>query len=225
MGHSPREMELLQLLKELQEILANALSSLGGKFPKTPEAHYMGFVAIAINEAADGYLVLRQGYRLKASKLMIRPALEVLLGGIAVENNPGLLVRKAYSEWEEWGKMLKDPKNKAEHEQRWNEFEIAVKNQDPGCVIVREHLSVRKIAELAGMLPHYERSYRLYCKFTHGALGAIKGSLDPITDESDSSVMIWCVSQAIALLERQTPAILPDMNHLGERVERILFKP
>ena len=95
MEHSPQEMELLQLLKELQEILANAVNSLGGQTPKSPEAHYMGFVAKSVNTAADGYLVLRQAFRVNASKLLIRPALEITLAGAAVERtNGGFLCAK-----------------------------------------------------------------------------------------------------------------------------------
>ena len=218
-------MELLRLLKELQEILANAVNSLGGQTPKTPEAHYMGFVAKSVNTAADGYLVLRQAFRVNASKLLVRPALEVILGGVAVEKERGLLVRKAYSEWEDWGKMLKEPASIAQHKQRWDEFEKKVKREDPSCPIICEHLSVKKTAELAKMEKHYEISYRIYCKYTHGALEAIAGTLDQITDDSDSQVMLWCVFQAIGLLARQTPATFPDMKPIFDRVDRQLFQP
>jgi hypothetical protein len=110
MEHSQQEIEALQLLNELQKVLDDALNSLSGKPPaESPEAHYMSFVGKAVNTAADGYLVLRQAYRVNASKLLIRPALEVVLAGVAVETERGLLVRKAYSEWKERGKMFKDP--------------------------------------------------------------------------------------------------------------------
>ena len=225
MEHSPQEIEHLQLLKELQEVLANALNSLAGKTPKSPEAHYAGFVAKSVNFAADGYLVLRQAYRVTASKLLIRPTLEVIMGGVAVENERGLLIRKAYSEWEEWGKMLKDAVSKMRHNQLWDEFEKKVRLEAPNCPIVCESIGLKKISEIAKMEKHYEISYRIYCKFTHGALEAIAGNLDSITDDSDSQVMIWGVFQAIGLLGRQTPAFFPEMKPLFERVDRQIFQP
>jgi hypothetical protein len=226
MEHSPEEIEILQLLKDLQEILASALNSLSGKTPpKSPEAFYMSFVAKAVNTSADGYLVLRNAYRVSASKLLIRPALEVILGGVAVEKEPGLLVRKAYSEWEERDKMFKDPVAKTLHKQYWDKFEKRVRAQDPTCPIVCKHLGVRETAKLAMMEEHYEISYRIYCKFTHGAFEAIAGQLDSATDDRDSLVMAWCVFQALGLLGRQTPATFPDMKPYFERVDRLLFQP
>jgi hypothetical protein len=73
------------------------------------------------------------------------------------------------------------------------------------------------------MEQHYQVSYRLYCKFTHGALGALSGALDEVTDDSDSRVMSWCVCQALGLLERQTPAKLPDLGVFYERLDRLVF--
>jgi hypothetical protein len=147
------------------------------------------------------------------------------MGGVAVEKERGLLVRKAYSEWEEWGKMLKDAASKTQHKQRLDEFEKKVKHEDPNCPIVCKSIGLKKISEIAKMEKHYEISYRIYCKFTHGALEAIAGNFDPITDDSDSQVMIWCVFQAIGLLGRQTPETFPDMKQLFERVDRQIFQP
>ena len=226
MEHSQQEIEALQLLSELQKVLADALNSLSGKPPaESPEAHYMSFVGKAVNTAADGYLVLRQAYRVNASKLLIRPALEVVLAGVAVETERGLLVRKAHSEWKERGKMFKDPNYTSLHQQYWDKFEKKVRTEDPSCPINLKHLSIQEIAKLAKMEEHYEVSYRIYCQFTHGALEAIAGQLDSTTDSRDSFVMIWCLYQVLGLLGRKTPATFPDMKPLFDRVERLLFQP
>jgi hypothetical protein len=223
MKHSPQEIEFLQLVKELQKALASGLDSLGGKTPKNPEARYMGFVAKAVNTAADGYIVLREAYRVNASKLLIRPALEVILAAAAVENERGFLVRKAYAEWKDWGKMLTDSASIAQHQQKWDEFEKRVKAEDPSCPIVLKNFTVQEMSKLAKMEKHYEMSYRIYCKFTHGALDAIGGNLSGFTDDTDTAVMAWCAFQAIGFLQKHTPAKFPEMEELLERVDRLLF--
>jgi hypothetical protein len=223
MEHSPEEIEILQLLSDLQNVLGIAVNSLGDRTPKNPEAHYIGFVGKGVNIAADGYLILRRAFRVSSSKLLVRPALELVLGGVALEKEPGLLVRMAYSEWEEDGRMFNCPASKAQHKQNWEKFEQRVRTFNPSCKIVRERLGLWEAAKVAKMEQHYEISYRLYCKFTHGALGALVGVLDPVTDDSDSRVMTWCVCQALGLLERQTPAKLPDLSAFQERLDRLVF--
>ncbi|MGA2750162.1 MAG: DUF5677 domain-containing protein [Verrucomicrobiota bacterium] len=223
MEHSSEEIEILQLLADLQKVLGIAVNSLGGMTPKNPEAHYIGFVGKGVNIAADGYLILRRAFRVSSSKLLVRPAIELVLDGAAVEHEPGLLVRMAYSEWEEDGRMFNSPASQAQHGQNWEKFEQRVRTFDPSCRIIRKRLSLREAAKFAKMEQHYQVSYRLYCKFTHGALGALSGALDEVTDDSDSRVMSWCVCQALGLLERQTPAKLPDLGVFYERLDRLVF--
>jgi len=224
MEHSREEIEILQLLADLQNVLGMAVNSLGGRTPKSPQAHYIGFVGKGANIAADGYLVLRRAFRVSSSKLLVRPALELILRGAAVENEPALLVRMAYSEWDEDGRMFKNPAGRAQHKHEWAEFEQKVRVLDPGCKIVRKWLGLREAAKSAKMEQHYEISYRLYCKFTHGALGSLLGVFDPVTDDSDSRVMTWCVFQALGLLGRQTPVDLPELGVFQERLDRLIFR-
>ena len=94
------------LLTEVQQLLAHSLNSLGGKSPATGEAAYLGWAAVSVNRAAEGYLWLRESGRVAASKLLVRPALEATFSAIAVIKKHGFLLRKAYSEWEEDKKMF-----------------------------------------------------------------------------------------------------------------------
>ena len=223
MEYSAKEIEVLKLLKELQDVLNVAVIALGGMRPKTPERSYLGFVANAVKNIADGYLVLRNEGRLTASKLLVRPAIELILNGTAVEKKPGLLVRKAYSEWEAEGKMYKGTQFEAKHDQRWQDFKKRVKIVDPNCQIVRKRLTIRETAQLASMDKIYDVAYGIYCRFTHGAFDAVQGNLDGVTNDRDSQVMTYCVIQAISLLERSTPAAIPDYDLPEERLDRLIF--
>jgi hypothetical protein len=225
MKHSTEEIELLQLLKELQCILSDAINSLGGQTPKSPESHYVGFSTVSVNTAADGYLVLREAHRVNASKPLIRQALEAIIFGVAVEKQHGILFRKAFSEWQDWNKMIKDPNAKIQHKKTWEDFEKKVRKFDAACPIDPRSLTVKEAAEIAKMSEHYEISYRIYCKFTHGALEALAGNLNSITDCDDSRVMIWCAFQAIGLLQRNTPAKFPDLKPLFQKIDVKIFQP
>jgi hypothetical protein len=223
--HSQQELELLQALKELQGILAEALNTLEGKVASSPQAEYASFVAQAVNSAADGYLVLRHTYRMDASKLLVRPAIELILGGMAVENAPELLARKAFSEWKDHGKLFKDHASQAQHKKNWDEFEKKFRSECPQYPIQRKRLTILNAAKCAKMESIYELAYRIYCKFTHGALEAINGNFDRATDPCDSHIMLWCVGKAIDLLGRKTPATLPDMKPIYGRMEHLISDP
>jgi hypothetical protein len=72
--HGADEIQLLELLKQVQKILADALKSLGGKSPPTPESNYLSRAAVSVNKAADGYLYLRESGRVSAgAALCLRP--------------------------------------------------------------------------------------------------------------------------------------------------------
>ena len=120
--------------------------------------------------------------------------------------------------------MLTDSASIAQHEQKWDEFLKKVKIEDPSCPIILKSVTVQEMSRFAKMEKHYEISYRIYCKFTHGALDAVGGTLDGFTDDSDSAVMAWCVFQSIGFLRKNTPAIFPDLKVPFEKVDRLLFR-
>ena len=217
--HGPEELQLLELLKEVQHVLAHAVDSLGGKSPPTPEAGYLGWAAVAVNRAAEGYLWLRESGRVAASKLLVRPALEATFAGTAVIKKHGFLFRKAYSEWEEENKMsVTDAARKKIANQTLENLKRAFRQNSPGYPVQCKRASVRDTAEIAGLLANYEGAYRIYCQFTHGALRAVRGGLDDITDACDTPIVAWCVLVMLDQLGKHTPAQVPDLTPFRKRL-------
>jgi hypothetical protein len=221
-NHGPKEVQLLALLKDAQHLLAEALNSLGGKSPPTPESAYLGWAAVSVNRAAEGYLWLRESGRVGASKLLVRPALEATFSGVAAIKKPGFLFRKAYSEWKEDKRMFAhDAGLLAEADRQLDKLKLAAKRARPGCPAECKPVTVRDAAEMAGLSNAYESAYRVYCNFTHGAMSAVQGQLDRATDTIDTDVVGWCVLMMLNQLKEHTPAQIPDLNPFKKRLEAI----
>ncbi|MBM3822906.1 MAG: hypothetical protein FJ404_08500 [Verrucomicrobia bacterium] len=217
--HGPDELRHLELLREAQQLLADALNSLGGKTPATAEAAYLGWAAVHVNRAAEGYLWLRDSCRVAASKLLVRPALEATFAGIAVIKNPSLLFRKAYSEWEEDKKMFAtDDIGRNQADKALEELKRTFQTNCPNCLVDCKRLTVRDAADAAGFVENYESAYRTYCQFTHGAMRAVLGHLDDATDEIDTPIVTWCVLQMLDHLQTDTPAQIPDLVPFRKRL-------
>jgi hypothetical protein len=213
------EVQFLGLLKELQPIFVDALNSLGGKKPSDAGSSYLGRVAITVNRAADGYLLLRESGRMDASKLLIRPALEAMFCGTAAMKNKEFLFRKAYSEWEEDNKLFaKDAAGKKKASEYLEGLKRAFKEHSPDYPVICKKLQVQEIADMAGLLSAYEGAYRVYCKFTHSAMRAVSGNLNNVTDIKDTHTMVWCVIMMLNQLKQFTPAKIPDLTPFGKKL-------
>ena len=217
-SHGAEEIRHLGLLRDVQQLLAHALFSLGDKSPATAEAAYLGWAAVAVNRAAEGYLWLRESYKVDASKLLVRPALEATFSAIAVIKKHGFLFRKAYSEWEEDKKLfVKDAEGEEEATKALEELKRAFQQSSPGCPVECKRVTVRDAADVAGFLESYESAYRIYCQFTHGAMRAVLGHLDD-TDTIDTPIVTWCVLQMLDHLQTSTPAQIPDLVPFRKRL-------
>ncbi len=217
--HGPEEVQLLGLLSEVQHVLADALNSLGGKSPPTAESAYLGWSAVSVNRAAEGYLWLRESGRVAASKLLVRPALEATFSGTAVIKKPGLLFRKAYSEWEEDKKMFAhDSAGKAAANLALDDLKRVFEQESPGYPAECKRVTVRDTADMAGLLATYDCAYRIYCQFTHGAMRAVLGHLDEATNTVDTKIVVWCVLMLLDQLREHTPAQLPDLAPFRTRL-------
>jgi hypothetical protein len=195
--HGPEELQLLELLSEVQRLLADALNSLGGKPPPTAESAYLGWAAVSVNRAAEGYLCLRESSRVAASKLLVRPALEATFSGTAVIKKNGFLFRKAYSEWEEDKKMFAtDAAGEKEANEALEDLKRAFQQNSPSYPVECKHITVRDTGDIAGFLANYDSAYRIYRQFTHGALRAVLGHLDDTTDSIDTPIVTWCARDA-----------------------------
>ncbi len=128
-GHSASaEEESLKLVGELIAELTHALNSLGGKKPKTLLDKYRFWSSKHLHRVVGGFALLRRSAYVDSSKLLIRPAIEMLIRLEAAAKDPDLFYRIAYSEHLEdekllraADKLLKDDPQKSE--QRWKTFE------------------------------------------------------------------------------------------------------
>ena len=62
---------------------------------------------------------------------------------------------------------------------------------------VNDRLTIEHLAEKAGLTPFYNSHYRIYCRYTHGALHASTGNIDKATDRADNQIM--AVTALVAL--------------------------
>ena len=220
--HSPEEVQSLGLLKELQKALSDAINSLDDQAPPpaTVDCQYLQTAATSVNRAADGYLLLREAYRVDSSKLLVRPALEAVFAASAVMKKPGFLTRKAISEWEEEQMMFKhqDAAAQAAARQEFEDFKVNFIRDNPNYPADWRPVCVRKTAEDAQMEHIYNTTYRTYCKFTHGALGAVHGGLNEATNSKDTSIVNCCVMIMLGLLKQYTPAHVPNLESFRKRM-------
>jgi hypothetical protein len=205
--HGTDEVRLLKLLKQVQKILADALNSLSGKLPPTPESNYLSQSSVLVNKAADGYLHLRKTGRVYASKLLVRPALEATFSGIAAIKKPGFLFRKAYTEWKKDKKLYL---NDASANHVLEKLIRSAEKASPNSPIEHTEISVYETAEAAGLVKNYN-AYRVYCQFTHGAIRVMLGKLDEQTNKIDTKIVAWCVLMMLDHLKEKTPAQIPDL--------------
>lgn len=217
--HGAEELRNLALLREVQELLAEGLNSLGGKPTISVDATYLGWTAVSVNRAAEGYLCLRDSGRVAASKLLVRPAIEATFSGLAAIKRKDFLFRKAYSEWDEDRKLFaKDAVKVGEAKKALEDLKHAFQSKCPSVDLACKQITVRDTAEMAELLAIYEGTYRLYCQFTHGALRAALGDLDKISDTIDTPVVTWCVLQMLDHLQTETLAQLPDLIPFRRRL-------
>lgn len=219
LNHCEPELVSLELLRECQQLLTRAIDSLGDKTPPTQEANYIFAPAVGINRLADGYLVLRKEFRVHASKLLVRPAVELLIYASAATKSKEFHFRKAYTEWLEDKKFsAKTAADEDAAEKALVDLEREFAARLPGYPAKRERLSIKQAAAMAELGWLYERQFSIYCQFTHGSLRALTGALDAETDHRDTNTVCWCTMIMIDLLRVHTPAIIPDMIPYRKRL-------
>lgn len=209
------EAQSLKLVCEIQAELAAALNSLGGKKHRGLEDQFPFYCASHINRAAEGYVLLRQQFRLDASRLLIRPAIEAAIRILAVRNQPDLLYRIAYSERLEDKKWIGEAARGkgidygAQEEDRWSEFVKMYSDHFPKHNLVNERLPLRRAAAVAGIELYYDVVYRLYCQFTHAAFRATTGNLDRLYIHDNPAMALCALTglDAVASLSGLAPNV------------------
>lgn len=224
------EAEPLQLLTDLETECTQALNSLAGKVPQSITDRYYLYAGKHIQRAVDGYLVLRREGRIDASKLLVRPAIEAMFRVQALRTKPEIFYRFAYSERLEDHKWFRPAAIKvgASYDKDpdppgWGAFEKAFQTEFPGVSLNRDTFSLRDAAVIVDLQDYYDTHYRMYCQYSHGALRAIGGSADELSDPEDTRTMVLCASAAIAALTA-IGANSPNVESLNTRVDELSKK-
>jgi hypothetical protein len=110
------------------------------------------------------------------------------------------------------------PAEKTAVRKELDDFKQEFLKAHPGYQFDETEATVWDTAVAAGMDKHYSTAYRVYCKFTHGALGAVAGALNALTDALDIQIVISCVFYALELLKAHTPANVPDLASIRAKL-------
>jgi hypothetical protein len=220
------EAESLQLLRELQTVLAGVLNSLGGKFGDGLFEHFIFYSSVHINRAAGGFVSLRETGRLDASKFLVRPAMEVMIKQQAVVRQPELLFRIAYSERMEDRRLIQPSYRRAGKnydaldQQQWREFSAKYSKQYPHRPREDNPLSLYEMAKAANLESYYNSYYRLYCQITHGAFRVMVGGLNSF-DSEDNRTIALCVLGALAAINETKLTNIPDLADLQQKLSNL----
>jgi hypothetical protein len=229
------EQHSLTLLCDIQQELASALNSVGGKQSRGALDNYYFHSADHVNRIAEGFIFLRKSGRIDASKLLVRPVVEMMFRVEAIQRKPELFYRIAYSET-----IVEDPKwigsavrragatfDEAAHSKGFNQFKEQLSKQLPNVLFEDNYISVWEIAEAAGMGGYYGNHYRTYCRYTHGALWAIAEFLTDLTDPEDNRAMglcTWSVLKALSGIGAKTPNLESLTQRLQQQANRNPFR-
>jgi hypothetical protein len=214
----------LQLVRDLRSELAHGLNSLRGKQYDTI-GKFIGSSAVHMNHAADGFIFVRESGRVDCSKLLVRPVIEIMFRLTAVKTKPSLIYRIAYTEQldrEKWVRAAATRQGtKFEPEQdSWDMFKKHCETQYPGPDVRDEKISLYNVAKSVGLEGYYDSHYRLYCKFTHAALEAVVGDLDPLSDAEDNRTVALCIFSVIEALIT-IGAAAPNLAALRTRIDEL----
>jgi hypothetical protein len=214
----------LELARDTRNELVHVLKSLGGHVPTGALENFIFYSANQMNKAAEAYLILRQAQRVDASKLLIRPTIEIMLKTRAAKEKPDLFYRTILNERLKRRQWIKGvarrqgaPFDPAGEEADWNTFREHCIITFPDTDVTNQGLSVRGAAKAIGLEDYYDSFYPLYCSFTHGAFESVMGLLDPISDGYDNNTVALCVFSTIEVL-RSIGGTSPGFESLNDRM-------
>jgi Family of unknown function (DUF5677) len=221
----------MALLRDLQAEVAEALNSLVGKLSRGLHDNYIFYSASHVNRAVDGFIFLRDGHRIDAAKLAIRPCIEAMLRIEAVRKKPELLYRIAYSERLEVQKWVRPAATRQgkkydfdSDDKQWREFKRMYEEQFPGHKLLDKELRLIDAASGGGLKAYYDSYYRMYCKYDHAALVASGGYLDDLADPYDSRTMVCCAFSALDALV-SIGAMTKNVEVLRHRTDTLSKQP
>src|SRR6266542_1067947 len=216
------EEESLKLVEDFNTELMHALDSLHKNSVGLLD-QYRFWSSKHLQRAVDGFAFLRRSGRVDGSKFLVRPAIEMAFRLEAARQHPDVFYRIAHEEHRQDKHLMQGrPELLAQNEKNWEKFENAVVNEFPKVTIpyVDEKLTIEQVAKKAGMTPFYNSHYRIYCRYTHGALQANTGNIDKVTDRADNRTMAICSLVALNNLI-SFGAKSPNRDRLAQRLENI----
>ena len=231
------EDEALQLIDDLQVLLADTVASIVGK-QITGEVSYLRWGASRICKIVEGYSELRRRQMMHASKILIRPVMETTAAVVAAFRETGFLFQKSYSEYEEdktllleFRKNLKTANEQtglveqhlAELELSWEQSKRCWSQFQPHGPKKFEKLNFPGILDVAGLNGWYAQ-YRLYCQFTHGTMRAASGNFDEMTDPADNLVILYFTLIILDHLKKYAPVEMVDLAPFRHRA-KLLMEP
>jgi vancomycin resistance protein YoaR len=92
-----------------------------------------------------------------------------------------------------------DPQLQAQSDKTWELFDNAFKKEFPKVLVpnVDDKPSIEYLADKAKLKPFYDSHYRIYSRYTHGAVHASTGNIDKATDCADNQIMAVCALVAL----------------------------
>lgn len=222
------EVVAMALLSELQPAIIVALNSLGGKMTKGVEDLYYLYASSHINTAVDAFILLRREHRIDGARLLVRPALETMLRLQAVRVKAYLLYRvllREALEADKWfGSVARrhgvDYTRVCDRDE-WQAFKNRCIAQFGVDKLEDTPLDSYGAAAAIGVEAYYDSHYRGYCQYTHGALEAVSGSLDELTDPEDTRVMLHSAMVALEALV-DVGADCPRIEALRKRFNEVI---
>jgi len=194
------EEKSLKLVEDFNTELVHALDSLGGKNTKGMIDTYRFWCSKHLQRAVDGFAFLRRSGRVDGSKFLVRPAIEMAFRLEAARQHPDIYYRIAYEEYRQDKLLMQgEPQLLEQLEQNWDEFKNAFVKAFPSVPVpsVNDRLTIEHVAGKADMKSYYDAHYRIYCRYTHGALQGSTGNIDKATDPADNQIIAVCALVAL----------------------------
>lgn len=172
--------DTLQLVRDANETLTNAIVECGGVQTSIPGALYLYYTSVHIRDTIASYILLREAEQYYASKILLRSALEAMYRILAVQKAPELIYRVAFTEYRENVKLLEKLNVEGvqarldEFHAKWAKVKSEIQAQFPAKIFKDHELKAWDAAATVGLESNYESYYRYLCQFTHAALGATR---------------------------------------------------
>jgi len=228
MNNDKLDKDWLELLSDVQIELCKALKALEGKEAEGLHERYRFHAAGHVHCAVEGYIHLRRGGRIEASKHLIRTAIEVSIRLLAITKQPEVLFQIAWKEFndnEKWARPLPGSYSadtlKAIAAQRV-QFKQDYQTKYPKHGLVENGPDLRTLAVVAELDGFYDSHYRLYCRFTHAALDATTGDLAAFQKEDNLTMALCALTTLQAVVSIGAPS--PNLPILLKRRAELMGK-